>query len=326
LIITRLIVHKARASAILRALAIGPVGGPVHRDADGAPSTKRRARSDTAASSQMDQAEMLFLYRAATVAVLCFLSTILGFGTRTLASASYLEQAEGMIRSIVALEASLLALVLGLLVWTCHGLFTTQLNQWQALGRAALIFDLALSEYGLDAENGRQVLSEMLGRMRGRFWKDDSVRRRYVDFEELSAEIAPVSALFASLRPTNDEQSRRLAKAEDAFSTIFDTQLTMLRSLVNPVPNLLFNSVVGWACLLFFGYGLLSPVNLLTSVMAALGAVSIGSATFLVLELSDPYVGLFRMNPSEFDRLVDKVTALQTPNDRERRENRTAPC
>ena len=253
---------------------------------------------------------MLFLYRAAAVALLCLLSTILGFGARTLASPSYLEQAEGMIRSIVALEASLLALVLGLLVWTCHGLFTTQLNQWQALGRAALNFDLALSEYGLDAENGRRVLSEMLGRMRGRFWKDDFVRRRYVDFEELAAEIAPVRALFASLRPSNDEQSRRLAKAEDAFSTIFDTQMTMLRSLVNPVPNLLSNSVVGWACLLFFGYGLLSPVNLLTSVMAALGAVSIGSATFLVLELSDPYVGLFRMNPSEFDRLVDKVTAL----------------
>jgi hypothetical protein len=38
---------------------------------------------------------------------------------------------------------------------TCHGLFTTQLNQWQALGRAVLTFDLALSEYGLDAENGR---------------------------------------------------------------------------------------------------------------------------------------------------------------------------
>jgi hypothetical protein len=260
--------------------------------------------------SQKEQAEMLFLYRAAAVALLSFLCTILGFGVRRLASVSYLEQAEGMVRSIVALEASLLALVLGLLVWTCHGLFTTQLNQWQALGRAVLTFDLALSEYGLDAENGRQALREMLRRMRGRFWKDNSVRRRYVDFDELSADIAPVRALFASLRPTNDEQRRHLAKAEEAFGTIFDTQLTMLRSLVNPVPNLLFNSVVGWACLLFFGYGALSSVNLLTSVMAALGAVSIGSATLLVLELSDPYVGLFRMAPSEFDRLVHKVTAL----------------
>jgi hypothetical protein len=259
---------------------------------------------------QKEKTEMPFLYRAAAVALLSFLCTILGFGVRTLASASYLEQAEGMIRSIVALEASLLALVLGLLVWTCHGLFTTQLNQWQALAREVLNFDLALSDYGLDAENGRRALPEMLRRMRGRFWKDNSVRRRFVDFDELAADIAPVRGLFASLRPTNNEQRRHLANAEEALGTIFDTQLTMLRSLVNPVPNLLFNSVVGWACLLFLGYGLLSSVNLLTSVMAALGAVSIGSATLLVLELSDPYVGLFRMAPSEFDRLVQKVTGL----------------
>ncbi|MGO9357841.1 MAG: hypothetical protein ACLP1D_09210 [Xanthobacteraceae bacterium] len=253
---------------------------------------------------------MPFFRRAAVVALLTFLCSISGFGVRTVVSASYLDQSDGMVRSIVGLEASLLALVLGLLVTTCHRLFTAQQHQWQALGRAVLTFDLALSGYGRDAEQGRRALLEMLRRMRGRFWKDDSSEHRYVDFDELSADIAPIRALFASLRPTNDEQSRHFAKAEEAFGTIFDTQLTMLRSLVNPVPDLLFNSVVGWACILFFGYGLLSSVNLLTTVMAALGAVSIGSATLLILELSDPYVGLFRVAPSDFDRLVHRVTAF----------------
>ena len=253
---------------------------------------------------------MPFLRRAAVVALLTFLCSVAGFGVRTLASDSYLGQSDGMVRSIVALEAALLALVLGLLISSCHRLFVSQQNQWQELGRAVLTFDRALSGYGLDAEHGRRALREMLGRMRARFWKNNSGERRYVDFDELSVDVAQLRILFASLRPTNDEQRRHLATAEDAFGTIFDTQLKMLRSLVNPVPNLLFNSVVGWACLLFFGYGVLSPVNLLTVVMATLGSVSIGSATFLILELSDPYVGQFRVATSEFDRLVHMVTAF----------------
>jgi hypothetical protein len=38
--------------------------------------------------------------------------------------------------------------------------------------------------------------------------------------------------------------------------------------------------------------------------MAALGALSVGSAAFLILELSDPYVGLFKMPPEGFDGLM----------------------
>lgn len=47
--------------------------------------------------------------------------------------------------------------------------------------------------------------------------------------------------------------------------------------------------------MLFFGYGLLSDVDALTIVLAALGAICVASAVLLILELSDPYSGLFRM-------------------------------
>jgi hypothetical protein len=63
---------------------------------------------------------------------------------------------------------------------------------------------------------------------------------------------------------------------------------------------------------LFFGYGLMAAINLLTTVMAALGALSVGSAAFLILELSDPYVGLFRLPLTGFDGLT-RTLALDEP-------------
>ncbi len=251
---------------------------------------------------------MIFVYRSAIVSLVTFMSALAGFVLQRLLPASYVAESKGMIGSVVGLDATLLALVLGLLIWTSHGLFTAQQGQMQTIGRSIVLLDLALAAYGPEAAAGRRELRASLGRARARFWTDDPRGRRVFGYADLSAEVLPMRGVFESLRPANDEQRQHLAAARDLFGTIVDTQLTMIRSLVNPVPNLLLTVVVGWACLLFFGYGLMSAINVLTTIMAALGALSVGSAAFLILELSDPYVGVFRMPLTGFDALMKALT------------------
>ena len=209
---------------------------------------------------------MIFIRRAAIVSFVTFASALLGFGLQWRLPASYVADSKGMVLSIVGLDATLLALVLGLLIWTSHNLFTAQQTQLQTIGRSMILLDLAFAGYGPEAAQGRRELRESLKRARARFWIDDPRGRRVVVYSELSAEVLPMRAVFASLSPTSDDQRQHLATARDLFGTIVETQLTMIRSLVNPVPNLLLIVVVGWACVLFFGYGLLSAINLLTSI------------------------------------------------------------
>ena len=121
---------------------------------------------------------------------------------------------------------------------------------------------------------------------------------------DVPEDVHRMIAFFISLRPANDEQRQYLASARDILGTIVETQVTMIRSLVNRVPFLLLAVVLGWSCVLFFGYGLLSDVDALTIVLAALGAICVASAVLLILELSDPYSGLFRMPHEAFDGLV----------------------
>jgi hypothetical protein len=85
---------------------------------------------------------------------------------------------------------------------------------------------------------------------------------------------------------------------------IVETQVTMARTLTNQVPAVLLNVVATWACLLFLAFALQATINALTVVTAALGAASVASAVFLILELSNPYVGLLKMPHAGFDRLV----------------------
>ena len=251
---------------------------------------------------------MIFIVRAAIIALATFASALAGFGVQSQLPESYVAASKGMIVSVMGLESSLLAIVLGLLIWTAHGQFTAQLTQLQTIGRALILLDHAFVGYGPKAAAGRRELRGILMRTRERLWIDDPRGRRTLDYSDIATDVLPMRDVLFSLHPADDDQRRHIAAAQEQFSTIVDTQLTMLRSLVNPVPNLLLAIVVGWACLLLFCYGLTSAINLLTTIMAALGALSVASAAFLILELSDPYVGLFRMPQDAFDGLIKTLT------------------
>ena len=212
-----------------------------------------------------------------------------------------------MVGSVVGLVASLLSLVLSLLIWTSHGLFTTQQSQLQTIGSSIVRLDFALEAYGPEAERGRALLREHVERIRARLW-DGLDGRRFIYRTDLPEDVQRLVAFFVLLRPKNDEQRQHLAHARDMFGALVETQLTLIRSLVNRVPFLLLAVVLGWSCVLFFGYGLLSDVDALTIVLAALGAICVASAVLLILELGDPYTGLFRMPHEGFDELIRILT------------------
>ena len=73
----------------------------------------------------------------------------------------------------------------------------------------------------------------------------------------------------------------------------------MIRSLADRVPVFLLIVVLGWSCVLFFGYGLLAGIDLL--------AAAVASAILMILELSDPYSGLLRMRDDVFEAITGAV-------------------
>ncbi len=262
---------------------------------------------------------MIFVYRAAIVALATFVSALAGFGAHWALPAAFIVESKGMVSSVLGLVASLLSLVLSLLIWTSHNLFTAQQSQLQTIGSSIIRLDFVLEAYGAEAAPGRALLREHAKRLHERLWYDQHERRdiyRAIHRADLPEDMHSMIAFFVSLRPADEEQRQHLAIARDILSTIVDTQVTMIRSLFNRVPFLLLVVVVGWACVLFFGYGLLSDVDALTIIMAGLGAICIASAVLLILELSDPYSGLFIMPRDGFDGLFQVLTkvAEMAPN------------
>jgi hypothetical protein len=82
-------------------------------------------------------------------------------GSRS-APADHLAQAKGAIGSMQGLGILLLALVLGLLVWTSYGVYSQQQTETQTLVSQILQLDLALDHYGPEAERRCDLLKNEL--------------------------------------------------------------------------------------------------------------------------------------------------------------------
>ena len=72
----------------------------------------------------------------------------------------------------------------------------------------------------------------------------------------------------------------------------------------------LLGVVVAWATCLFCGYGLLAKRHPMSYIVLAVGALAIASALEVIVDLSDPYSGLFRVSPHP---LTDVLKAMDAP-------------
>lgn len=75
-------------------------------------------------------------------------------------------------------------------------------------------------------------------------------------------------------------------------------------ALAAPVSYPLVFTVVGWAVLLFCGYGLMSRGNPMSIVAAMVGAAAVASAFHLIIDLSNPYSGVFRVSSAPLEQVL----------------------
>ena len=240
---------------------------------------------------------------AAAVLILTFGGGIVGlFLQRLLPEPHTSDRSRDMIGGVVGLLTLLLALVLGLLIWTAYGVFTTQQNELNLLSARALEFNLEMTQYGPDAKQARELLRTDLVWAHEQFWGDKEAMA--AAYNASYAHMGSMSSFLGSLQPTTDLQKQLLAAAGQHYASIGETRLLMSLQLTNPISWPLIITVTVWAFLLFWGFGMLSRINATTLTAMALGACSVASAIFLILELSEPYTSMIRISPAGLERVI----------------------
>ena len=162
-----------------------------------------------------------------------------------------------MLGAVVGMVILLSALVLGLLIWTAYGVYAGQNIAIQTLAAKALQLDLALSDYGPEANTVRAQVRQALGKTIDEIWGSNESDASFVanNFAAAIHNMRDRDASLASLHPSTDAQKEALAAAKATVDSIGQSRLQMSFALASPISIPLIIIVVAWATFLFFAYG-----------------------------------------------------------------------
>ena len=239
------------------------------------------------------------------VAALIFGFGLLGLYLQTLLPEPHsAEKSREMIGAVVGLVSLLLALVLGTLVGSTYAFYANQKAEMEALAAKALQLDIALSEYGPETAFARNKMKDTWSSIRTMIWGGATETAPDMSVGEPIEHLRLMDMYVASLEPRTPAQQKFAATAGADAGAIEQTRLLISLQLASPVSWPLVAIVVSWAAILFCGFGVLSRFNATTVVAVALGAFAVGSALFLILELSQPFTGVFRIPSGAFDQML----------------------
>src|SRR5271155_3872837 len=121
-----------------------------------------------------------------------------------------------MIGAVVGLLTLLSALVLGLLIWTAHGMYAGQNIAIQTLAAKVLQLDLALADYGPEAKDVRAQLRQGLAKTIDEVWGSNESDANFVanNFAAAIHNSRSRDASLVALHPSTDAEKQALAAAK----------------------------------------------------------------------------------------------------------------
>ena len=228
---------------------------------------------------------MTTVFVSIAVGVLTFSFGMLGLYLRRLLPEKHMSTgSEKMIGAIMGLVSLLLALVLGTLVGSAYGFFTTQKANIETLCARSLELDLAFRQYGAETLPLRDMLRASMTGAHEAIWGNGATYRQQFDVGTYMSRFEKWNEMITSLSPHTPAQTQLLSSMIASSSVYQQTRMSASLQLASPFSWPLLMIVVSWAMLLFCGFGVLSGLNPTSAAALALGSFAVASAIFLILE------------------------------------------
>jgi hypothetical protein len=235
---------------------------------------------------------------AAILFVCVFGGALLGMLLRARLPKDHLaEDSKDVIKLGMGLVATMAALVLGLLVASAKSSYDSQRNGLDQISASLIMLDSALAEYGPEAADARAMLRSLVGATLARVWPEDASATSTLAGADTTAAGRAVYARIQRLSPQNDTQRALQTQALQILTDVAQARWLLVAQRDSAaIPTLFLIVLTFWLIVLFASFGLLGPPNGTVVASLLVSALSVSGATFLILELSEPFDGLLRVS------------------------------
>jgi hypothetical protein len=238
-----------------------------------------------------------------------FAGTFLGISIRRRLPDRHLSgDTKDIVRQGTGLIATLASLVLGLLIASANGKYETENSQIKQMIADIILVDTTLSLFGPDAEPVRALLRREIGAAADRIW--GGAEKTFGKAKPFEAGTLGLSIYTEILQLTPKTEAQRFfqGRALDAMVDLGKTRLLLFANASASIPIPFLIVLVGWLALIFASISLFAESNVRTITILCIFSFAASAAIFLILELSQPFVGLMTISDEPFR---DALVALQ---------------
>ena len=226
---------------------------------------------------------------------LVFGGALLGMYFRNALSEDHLrEDVRDVIKLSTGLIGTMAALVLGLLIASAKSSYDTKSTEIKQITANFILLDLALEQYGPDAQNLRIALREAIPPLIDQIWNEGD-RVKFSPFTA-TVEAAEFVKKLQQLQPNKDSQRALQAQVLSAVANLSQARLSLFTQSHDAIPTPFLAILIFWLAIIFTSFGLFVRPNRIVIVTFFVGGLSVASAIFLILEMGQPFTGLMQIS------------------------------
>jgi hypothetical protein len=208
-----------------------------------------------------------------------------------------------VVQLAVGLLATFAAIVLGLLTSSVSSGYETAYQTQGAFAGQLAQLDRCLRDYGPETQATRAKLRSYVAAVVVSTWPSepapagvaiaDTNMRRTGEDPVLTNVIDEIGIETRSLQPTDRLRQSVAAACMSQYDDMVKSRWVVIEGAHGSISTPFVWILVAWLVILFAGFGLRAPPNALNVIVIGLCAVSISTAVFVIVDLDQPYGGLF---------------------------------
>ncbi|SMG31647.1 bestrophin-like domain [Paraburkholderia susongensis] len=241
---------------------------------------------------------------AVLVFALLLVATGIGVGVRPLLPEEHkAHETVQLIQLVIGMLVTFAALVLGLLTASAKSSFDTASNDLRTYAAELIEFDTTLRELGSATDESRHLLRQYTAAAIASTWPQEPApsgdyprigtqdNSSHLENVRLGDMLTSVGRQLRELRAHDSLQQRALDDALTQYRRVVDARWKIIEEAHSSISQPFFKTLTFWLGVIFLSFGLIAPRNALALVTISLGAVSIASAIYVIVDLDTPFTG-----------------------------------
>ena len=215
---------------------------------------------------------------------------------RVLSTDQVSAEAQSVVRLVTGMLSVLASLVLGLMIATVKSSFDSTDNAVRSYAASLILLDETLRDYGDGALPARRLLRDYTTMLVNDLWRNPQGEPYLVERRAAGDVLEHVREGIRALKPVDDGQRWLDDQALQISVSLMRQRWLMIEQAGPTVRPVMIAIVVLWIVAIFLSFGLNAPRNRLVVAALLIGALAIGSAMHLILELDRPFEGELRIS------------------------------